>query len=71
MNRAAIAIGTAAAACAWAGLFVLTLRTPYEAPATPIRLIGECNGQLMGAMEESAFPEGCAWTEPVRWEAAR
>ena len=69
MSRAAIAIG--AGACMWSGLMGLTLRTPYEAPATQIRLIGECDGKLLAAMEESAFPAGCAWIEPVRWEAAR
>lgn len=34
--------------------------------AVEIRLIGECGGKFYGAQEESDFPEGCAWIEPVR-----
>ncbi len=67
MSRAVpIAIGAGMAI--WSILFSLTLRTPAEMPAVQIRLIGECNGITMAAMEESAFPEGCTWIEPVRME---
>lgn len=45
---------------------------PKEAPAVPAMLIGRCNGVLMAAMEESAFPAGCTWIEPIReFEAGR
>jgi hypothetical protein len=37
-----------------------------ERPAVEARLIGRCGGRLMAAMEESAFPAGCAWIEPIR-----
>ena len=36
--------------------------------AKEIRLIGECNGKFYGAMEESDFPDGCAWIEPIRYD---
>lgn len=35
-------------------------------PATEARLIGECNGRLLAAMEESDFPAGCTWIELIR-----
>ena len=38
---------------------------PTEAPAVPVRLVGMCDGRLMGAMEESAFPAGCEWIAPL------
>lgn len=34
--------------------------------AQPVRLIGECGGRFYAAMEESAFPSGCEWIEPIR-----
>jgi hypothetical protein len=37
-----------------------------ERPAVEARLIGRCNGRLMAALEESAFPAGCDWVEPIR-----
>lgn len=37
-----------------------------ERPAVEARLIGRCNGRLMAALEESAFPAGCDWIEPIR-----
>lgn len=48
----------------------LSLFTPAEhAPsAVEIRLIGECDGKFYGAMEESDFPDGCAWIEPIRYD---
>jgi hypothetical protein len=39
-----------------------------ERPAVPVRLIGACNGQILGAMEESAFPAGCDWIETINIE---
>jgi len=42
---------------------------PVESPAVPARLIGLCNGGYMAAIEESAFPEGCLWIEPIREES--
>lgn len=39
-----------------------------ERPAVAIRLVGKCNGRIMGAMEESAFPAGCEWIEPFHAE---
>lgn len=36
--------------------------------AREIRLIGECGGKFYGAMEESDFPDGCAWIEPIRYD---
>lgn len=40
----------------------------FERPdaARPARLIGSCGGQIMAAEEESSFPAGCAWIEPIR-----
>lgn len=43
--------------------------TPAEAPAVRARLIGECGGQLYAGLEESSFPAGCAWIEPIRTES--
>lgn len=40
-----------------------------EAPAVPARLIGECGGRILAATEESSFPAGCAWIEPIRYES--
>ncbi len=37
--------------------------------AKPIRLVGDCGGRIMAAMEESDFPAGCAWIEPIRMES--
>lgn len=46
--------------------------SPIEAPAVEAKLIGRCGDKLMAAMEESAFPDGCAWIEPIReFEAGR
>ena len=53
-------------AIASALIFALGVSTPY--PAREIRLIGECNGKFYGAMEESDFPDGCAWIEPIRYD---
>lgn len=39
-----------------------------ERPAVPARLIGQCGGRILAAMEESAFPAGCNWIEPIRTE---
>lgn len=36
--------------------------------AHPIRLIGMCNGQLLGAMEEDHFPAPCDWIEAAHYE---
>lgn len=41
-------------------------RQAGEAPAVPALLIGRCNGVLMAAMEESAFPLNCEWIEPIK-----
>lgn len=46
---------------------VVALVTAPE-PAREIRLIGECDGKFYGAMEESDFPDGCAWIEPIRYD---
>jgi hypothetical protein len=40
---------------------------PAKEPAVEARLIGYCGGRIMAAMEESAFPSGCAWIEPIRY----
>lgn len=53
-------------AIASALIFALGVSMPY--PAREIRLIGECNGKFYGAMEESDFPDGCAWVEPIRYD---
>lgn len=37
-------------------------------PAAEMRLIGRCDGRIMGAMEEDQFPaSGCEWIEPIRY----
>jgi hypothetical protein len=36
-----------------------------ERPAVPVRLVGLCDGRMMAAMEESAFPAGCDWIAPL------
>lgn len=55
-----------ALAIASALIFALGVSMPYH--AREIRLIGECNGKFYGAMEESDFPDGCAWIEPIRYD---
>lgn len=42
-----------------------------EAPAVEARLIGRCGGRMMAAMEESSFPSGCDWIEPIRADDGR
>jgi len=43
-----------------------------EAPAREARLIGRCGDKLLAGLEESSFPAGCAWIEPIReFEAGR
>ncbi len=42
----------------------------FESPAREVRLIGLCDGRLMAALEESSFPAGCEWIEPIRSESA-
>lgn len=55
-----------ALAIASALIFALGVSMPYH--AREIRLIGECGGKFYGAMEESDFPDGCAWIEPIRYD---
>lgn len=50
-------------------LFALTACLDYVRGASEIRLIGECDGKFYGAMAESDFPAGCAWIEPIRFDA--
>lgn len=51
------------------GSMVRTSAEAGEAPtAQPIRLIGMCNGQLLGAMEEDQFPAPCEWIEGVNMQ---
>lgn len=38
-----------------------------ESRAAPVRLIGLCDGRLLGALEEGSFPAGCVWIEPIRF----
>lgn len=55
---------------AFALLIIIALISALIAGPTPareIRLIGECGGKFYGAMEESDFPDGCAWIEPIRY----
>lgn len=41
-----------------------------RAPAArQVRLVGQCDGKILAAMEESDFPAGCAWIEPVKTES--
>lgn len=61
-------VAMAAAAFALMPLAGAALGAAYvargEAPAVEARLFGVCNGKLMAAAEESAFPEsGCEWIE--------
>lgn len=44
-------------------------KPPAESPAVPAKLIGKCHGGYMAAVEESAFPEGCLWIEPIKEES--
>lgn len=37
-----------------------------DSSAREARLIGRCDGVLMAGMEESDFPAGCAWIDPIR-----
>lgn len=41
---------------------------PTERPAYEARLIGLCGGRVMAGLEESAFPSGCQWIEPINYE---
>lgn len=55
--------------CASALVMILiasVLGLPVKRHAHEIRLIGECNGQFYGGMEEDEFPDGCTWIEPIR-----
>lgn len=38
--------------------------------AREVRLIGDCNGRIMAALEEDQFPAGCRWIEPIRMESS-
>lgn len=49
-------------------LLYARLAVDVQPKAQPIRLIGMCNGQLLGAMEEDQFPAPCEWIEGVRFE---
>ena len=48
-------------------LFYAQLVVDVQPKAQPIRLIGMCNGQLLGAMEEDHFPAPCEWIEGVQY----
>lgn len=56
----------ALAASGLAGMLAADYQT-RETPAVEARLIGRCDGRIMAAMEESAFPAGCDWIEPIRY----
>lgn len=47
-------------------LIASVLALPAKRHAHEIRLIGECNGLYYGGVEESDFPDGCEWIEPIR-----
>ncbi len=49
-------------------LIASVLAMPAKRHAHEIRLIGECNGLYYGGQEESDFPDGCAWIEPIRFD---
>ena len=63
--------GIALAALGFAYVLAWTVAGAGERAAVPARLIGECDGRIMAAMEESAFPAGCAWIEPIRYQESR
>ncbi len=58
-----------AAALAGAAVYVGATAAPAERPAVPARLTGYCGGQAMAAVEESAFPAGCASIETITKES--
>lgn len=64
------AYGIAIAACIGVALIGANLANGFaaEPAASEVRLIGECNGRLLAAMEESSFPAGCEWIEPIRFD---
>lgn len=63
----AFAAGMLALAATVAALGIASIESrPHAIEA---RLIGECHGRLLAAMEESSFPAGCAWIEPIRMES--
>jgi hypothetical protein len=67
LRLAAVAIGAAAVA---AGALV-PAAVPAERPAIEARLIGRCDGRLMAAAEESAFPAtGCDWIRATSEESS-
>lgn len=37
--------------------------------AAEVRLIGKCGNRYYAATEESSFPAGCAWIEPIKEES--
>lgn len=56
-----------------AGLLSISVAGMFKAerPAVPARLIGLCDGRILAAEEESAFPAGCTWIEPIRYASER
>lgn len=64
-----LAITVPAMVAAVGALVAVAAYSANEAPAIEARLIGQCNGKLMAAKEESSFPAGCAWIEPIRYQA--
>ena len=63
--------GLALAATAAAALIGCNLANHPLAAAEPAaieaRLIGYCGGRVLAAVEESSFPAGCNWIEPIRY----
>lgn len=68
-NQALAALGLAGAFMAGIAAANVARNGFAEEPAAiEARLIGECDGRILAALEESSFPAGCEWIEPIRFE---
>lgn len=65
------AIGLAGAALvlgAWTlGMAMASPAKVEGEAARPARLLGQCKGVMLAAMQEDDFPKGCDWIEPIRY----
>ena len=65
MNKGNRIIMALIAICGVAGMAAIGVNGDRD-KARPARLIGLCEGIFLTAMEESDFPAGCLWIEPIR-----
>lgn len=70
LRRSDSAVLWIAGAAALAAVVPIANYVAAPAPSTVIeaRLIGHCNGRIYAGQEESSFPAGCDWIEPIRYD---